>query len=150
MCNFWNFGQWPSFMPKYGNFRNRSVSRKLLHNQSENHLHYNRRGRKRVYMYVELWSMAKFHTHANIAILKNQPASRNCCSYSENKLKFAPGIERECMYNLWNLAQRACKLVLKQSIKAHGPLVISSNIVDLLSAVSFQIDCLDLHSGSPM
>ena len=19
MCNFWNFGQWPSFMPKYGN-----------------------------------------------------------------------------------------------------------------------------------
>ncbi len=20
MCNFWNFGQWPSFMPKYGNF----------------------------------------------------------------------------------------------------------------------------------
>ncbi len=28
--NFWHFGQWPSFMPKYGNFENRPVSRKPL------------------------------------------------------------------------------------------------------------------------
>ena len=30
MCNFWNFGQWPSFMPKYGNFENGPISRKPL------------------------------------------------------------------------------------------------------------------------
>ncbi len=30
MCNFWHFGRWPSFMPKYNNFENRHVSRKLL------------------------------------------------------------------------------------------------------------------------
>ncbi len=30
MCNFWNFGHLPSFMPKYGNFENRPVSRKSL------------------------------------------------------------------------------------------------------------------------
>ncbi len=30
MCNFWNFGHLPSFMPKYGNFENRPVSRKPL------------------------------------------------------------------------------------------------------------------------
>ncbi len=26
----WNFGQWPSFMPKYGSFENRPVSWKLV------------------------------------------------------------------------------------------------------------------------
>ena len=31
MCNFWNFAQWPSFMPKYGKFENQPVSRKPLH-----------------------------------------------------------------------------------------------------------------------
>ncbi len=30
MCNFWNFGQWPSFIPKYGNFENLPVSQKPL------------------------------------------------------------------------------------------------------------------------
>ncbi len=30
MCNFWNFGQWPSFMPKYDSFENRLISRKRL------------------------------------------------------------------------------------------------------------------------
>ena len=30
MCNFWNFGQLPSFMPKYGNFENGPVSWKQL------------------------------------------------------------------------------------------------------------------------
>ncbi len=30
MCNCCNFGQWPSFMPKYDNFENRPVSRKPL------------------------------------------------------------------------------------------------------------------------
>ncbi len=30
MCNFWNFSQWPSFIPKYANFANRSVSWKRL------------------------------------------------------------------------------------------------------------------------
>ena len=29
-CNSWDFGQWPSFMPKYGNFENRPVSQKPL------------------------------------------------------------------------------------------------------------------------
>ncbi len=30
MCNFWNFGQWPNFVPKNGNFENWPVSRKPL------------------------------------------------------------------------------------------------------------------------
>ncbi len=30
MCNFWNFGHFPSFMPKYGNFENWPVSWKSL------------------------------------------------------------------------------------------------------------------------
>ena len=30
MCNFWNFGQWPSFMHKFGNFENRPASWKLV------------------------------------------------------------------------------------------------------------------------
>ncbi len=30
MYNLWHFGQWPSFMPKYGNFENQPVSRKPL------------------------------------------------------------------------------------------------------------------------
>ena len=30
MYNFLNFDQWPSFMPKYGNFENQPVSRKPL------------------------------------------------------------------------------------------------------------------------
>ena len=29
-CNFWNFGVWPSFMPKYGNFENGPVYWKPL------------------------------------------------------------------------------------------------------------------------
>ncbi len=30
MCNFWNFRQWPIFMPQNGNFENQPVSRKPL------------------------------------------------------------------------------------------------------------------------
>ncbi len=30
MCNFWNFVQMPSFMPKYSNFENQPVTRKSL------------------------------------------------------------------------------------------------------------------------
>ncbi len=30
MCHFWNFGQWPSFIAKYGNFENQPLSWKLL------------------------------------------------------------------------------------------------------------------------
>ena len=30
VCNFWHFGQCPSFMPQNGNFENGPVSRKLL------------------------------------------------------------------------------------------------------------------------
>ena len=30
MCNFWNFGQLPSVMPKYGNFENWPISLKPL------------------------------------------------------------------------------------------------------------------------
>ncbi len=28
--NIWHFGKWPSFMPKYGNYENQPISRKLL------------------------------------------------------------------------------------------------------------------------
>ena len=31
MCNFWNFGQWPSYMPKYGNFENVRIMETAAH-----------------------------------------------------------------------------------------------------------------------
>ncbi len=76
MCNLWNFGHLPSFMPKYGNFKYWSVSRKPL------------------------------------------PVEQKYAQFQR------PGIERECMsllLELWPMAN----LVVKQSAKAHGPLVIA-------------------------
>ncbi len=35
MCNLCIFCQWPSFIPKYGNFENRPVSWKPLHVEQE-------------------------------------------------------------------------------------------------------------------
>ncbi len=44
---------------------------------------------------------------------------RNCCSYDEIKLIFDPWGRKRVYVELWQMA----KLVLKQSFKAHGPLV---------------------------
>ncbi len=58
-CDFWHFGQWPSLMPKYGNFDNRHVSRKmlLLVSKSEKHK-LDSWGRNGVYVQLlELWQM---------------------------------------------------------------------------------------------
>ncbi len=59
----------------------------------------------------------------NMAILKNQPLSRKPLPIEQKHAQFRrPGIERECMsllLELWAMA----KLVVKQSAKAHGPLV---------------------------
>ncbi len=62
LCNFWNFGQWPSFMPKYGNFENGPVSRKPLPVERKLSFISTTLNRKRVYVkLLEHLPMAKFH-----------------------------------------------------------------------------------------
>ncbi len=56
---------------------------------------------------------------------ENQPLPRKSLPIEQNDGQFRhPGIERECMCNFWNFGPWATKLVVKQSAKAHGPLVI--------------------------
>ncbi len=57
-----------------------------------------------------------------MAILKIATYLGNCCSKSENKLYFDPRGRNGVYVQLLEFWQMA-KLVLKQSVKAHGPLV---------------------------
>ncbi len=55
---------------------------------------------------------------------ENQPLSQKPLPIQRKYAQFRrPGLERECVCNFWNFWPIA-KLVRKQSVKAHGPLVL--------------------------
>ncbi len=80
-------------------------------------------------MYVQLlefWPMAK---HASFMPkydnIENQPLPRKSFPIEQKDGQFrSPEIERECMCNFWNFGPWTTMLVVKQSAKAHGPLVV--------------------------
>ncbi len=119
ICNFWNFGQWLSFMPKYyGNFENRPVSLKPLPVEQQ-YAQFRSLGVEGGYIHVQiltLWPMAKFL--AKYGNFENRPISRKPLPVEQKKAQFWP-LGKGVYLEFWQMA----KLVLKQSAKAHGPIV---------------------------
>ena len=80
---------------------------------------------------LEFWPMAK---HASFMLkydnFENQPLPRKSFPMIEQKdSQFRhPGIERACMCNFWNFGPWPTMSVVKQSAKAHGPLVTIFNL----------------------
>ena len=96
MCNFWNFGQWASFMPRYCNFENWPVSWKPLSIEQK-------------YATFQLLRVERVLTGIfnfwNFGHLKIGPYHGNRCPYSKNKLNFEPLRKKEYMCNFWNFGQ---------------------------------------------
>ncbi len=74
---------------------------------------------------LEFWPMAN---HASFMPkydnFENQPLPRESFPIERKDGQFRhPGIERKCMCNFWNFGPWPIMLVVKQSAKAHGPLV---------------------------
>ncbi len=118
------YGQLLEFMPKYDSFEIWPVSQNRLSVEWE-WAQFWAPGGKRIYVpLLEFWEMAK---HASFmpkyGNFENQPLSQKPLPIEQKYAQFRrPGIEREYMWLLLELWPMA-KLVVKQSAKAHGPLV---------------------------
>ncbi len=104
------------FMPKYENFKNRPVSWKSLPVEWE-WSHFWAPGLERVYVpLIEFWPMAKFQIWQFWKSAIISETARKICSISTSW-------DRKRLYvqllELWPMA----KFVVKQNVKAHGPLV---------------------------
>ncbi len=130
MGNLWHFGQWPSFMPKYGNFENRPVSRKPLPIE-EKKVNFNPLGEKE-------GICATFGTLANGQVSSSNMAVLKISETTARRAKVSSILTpwKGNICELWQMA----KLVLKQSVKAHGPLVNTS-----IKACFFHGSCMKLY-----
>ena len=141
MCNFWNFGHLPSFISKYGNFENWPVSLKPLPiKQNKLNFHPSPWSRKCICATSGTLVNGRFHTQI-WQFWKSACISETDAHRAKINSTSTLGVERECMSNFWNVCHMA-KLVLKQSLKAHGPLGLA-----LLDYVSRDNE-IEIHPSS--